>query len=566
MNEKPPKIKLGLALSGGGFRAALFHVGVLARLAQLDLLRKIDVISSVSGGSIIAAYYYLKVKTLLENRDFNAQVGPNRGDYIRMAGEIETNFLAAVQKNMRMRTLLDPGKTARMLGEDYSNTERLAELLTDYFYKPILEENGETIQSNRIPLKSISVDPPASAPFLIINATSLNTGHLWQFTNSSVGEQPTGFITDHEPIGYLNKFHLDDDRLTIEQRKILYNITLGQAVAASCCVPGILVPLRIKHLYKMDGDPVTVRLADGGLVDNQGLASLFAERCTHIICSDASDILKPDPNPSPQILNTARRANDILMDRIRSKSLKELYQYNPGRHALIYLGDHATCRDIFPKDSEKIVRALSRIRTDLDSFSDREAFSLMYYGYELGGRILQDNGFEMIRNDNFINKHDWKFLQIRDRFLLDDARRKNLLHHLDVGSRQMFKVFFLNKPAPYFIALPIPIIIMLVFLFVLIKISPVAFWLMLLGVILILIYTQNAKLLRLMENAAFLRRIKERILRIMLTLRLPEPFSYIIALASWIHLMIFDRLFLRYGNVSDKPETPSAKPGWQEKG
>ena len=53
--------KLGLALSGGGFRSALFHVGMLARLAELDLLRKVDVISSVSGGSIIAAYYYLKV-------------------------------------------------------------------------------------------------------------------------------------------------------------------------------------------------------------------------------------------------------------------------------------------------------------------------------------------------------------------------------------------------------------------------------------------------------------------------------------------------------------------------
>ena len=39
------------------------------------------------------------------------------------------------------------------------------------------------------------------------------------------------------------------------------------------------------------------------------------------------------------------------------------------------VGDHATRRDIFPADSEKIVRTLSRIRTDLDSFSDREAFS-----------------------------------------------------------------------------------------------------------------------------------------------------------------------------------------------
>ncbi len=43
--------KTGLALSGGGLRASLFHIGVLGRLAELDLLRHVDVISTVSGGS-----------------------------------------------------------------------------------------------------------------------------------------------------------------------------------------------------------------------------------------------------------------------------------------------------------------------------------------------------------------------------------------------------------------------------------------------------------------------------------------------------------------------------------
>ena len=47
--------KLGLALSGGGFRASLFHIGVLAALAERDLLRHVDVLSCVSGGSILGA-------------------------------------------------------------------------------------------------------------------------------------------------------------------------------------------------------------------------------------------------------------------------------------------------------------------------------------------------------------------------------------------------------------------------------------------------------------------------------------------------------------------------------
>lgn len=47
---------LALCLSGGGFRAALFHLGALRRLNELGLLSKIDTISTVSGGSIVAAH------------------------------------------------------------------------------------------------------------------------------------------------------------------------------------------------------------------------------------------------------------------------------------------------------------------------------------------------------------------------------------------------------------------------------------------------------------------------------------------------------------------------------
>ena len=51
--------KIGLALSGGGYRAAAYHIGTLRALHRLGILDKVDVISSVSGGSITAAYYAL---------------------------------------------------------------------------------------------------------------------------------------------------------------------------------------------------------------------------------------------------------------------------------------------------------------------------------------------------------------------------------------------------------------------------------------------------------------------------------------------------------------------------
>ena len=43
-------------MSGGGYRAALFHLGALCRLHELGILQQIDEITSVSGGSITNAF------------------------------------------------------------------------------------------------------------------------------------------------------------------------------------------------------------------------------------------------------------------------------------------------------------------------------------------------------------------------------------------------------------------------------------------------------------------------------------------------------------------------------
>ena len=47
------KRNIGLALSGGGFRASIFHMGVLKYLAEKNKLEEISYISSVSGGSLL---------------------------------------------------------------------------------------------------------------------------------------------------------------------------------------------------------------------------------------------------------------------------------------------------------------------------------------------------------------------------------------------------------------------------------------------------------------------------------------------------------------------------------
>src|SRR5688572_10739153 len=48
----PAPNNIGLALSGGGYRATVFHLGMLARLAESQLLEKVSLVSTVSGGSL----------------------------------------------------------------------------------------------------------------------------------------------------------------------------------------------------------------------------------------------------------------------------------------------------------------------------------------------------------------------------------------------------------------------------------------------------------------------------------------------------------------------------------
>src|SRR4030095_4956514 len=88
--------KVGLALSGGGFRAAFYHLGVLARLAELDVLRHVDVLSCVSGGSIIGACYWLALrKRLIE------QAPLDRRTYVEMIKQLIAHFQEAVGFDLR---------------------------------------------------------------------------------------------------------------------------------------------------------------------------------------------------------------------------------------------------------------------------------------------------------------------------------------------------------------------------------------------------------------------------------------------------------------------------------
>jgi NTE family protein len=510
--------KLGLALSGGGFRASLFHIGALARLAELDLLRRVEVISTVSGGSILGAYYYLKLKQLLEGKrtDFPK---PSREAYVKIVREIESEFLAAVQKNIRVRALWNPYKNARMfLSDDYSRSDRMAELYNENFYRPVWRKIQGQAAGDTIPLHDIKISPPGSKagfavaeynaraehkiPILVINATTLNTGHSWHFTSSWAGEPDARSYFVHgldtnvslEQLRFDGKDRNDKsksrERLPDESNEKarsskLGKLTLADAVAASACVPGIFAPMPIHDLYwNREGREIVVELIDGGVFDNQGIDALYMAQCTEMICSDASGQLEDERAPSSGIFPVISRSNDILMDRVRDDGFYNLYQskrgaelidehdprysgnelerdlrreWNVAKFAFFHLRQSFAAQPGYPAFPGPADRAppgaghlyrLSNIRTDLDCFCDVEAFSLMYDGYCLSNERMKVSG---ISGDGVLPR--------RGPDPQDTARLGRLLKHFEVGKELLFKVFRLPDPTAVAVALTIAAIL-----------------------------------------------------------------------------------------------------------
>ncbi|MDQ3130693.1 MAG: patatin-like phospholipase family protein [Acidobacteriota bacterium] len=280
--------KIGLALSGGGFRAALFHIGTLAKLAELDVLRRVEVLSCVSGGSIVGAHYYLEVRKLLQSKPDDEIT---KQDYIEIIRRIEKDFLEGVQRNVRMRIAAEFTTNLKMIFfSRYSRTLRAGELYEEEIFSKVKDgEETEPRYLNRINIypKGEAKDfapklhnwrRAAKAPILVLNATTLNTGHNWQFTTTWMGEPPSSIDTEVDTNDQLRRMYY------AEAPEEHQNIRLGHAVSASAGVPGIFEPLSLENLYH---DRI-VRLVDGGVCDDQGLSSLLEQDCTVILVSDGS--------------------------------------------------------------------------------------------------------------------------------------------------------------------------------------------------------------------------------------------------------------------------------------
>ncbi len=458
--------KFGLALSGGGFRASLFHVGVLAALAERDLLRHVEVISCVSGGSILGAHYYLELRQLLQEKD-DASI--TRDDYVKLVERVATDFLAGVQKNIRTRIGTDWIANLRMIFQPgYTTTKRLSALYESHLYGRI-KDDGERVLRNLLvrPKGDENCKPKYDnwkrankVPILILNATSVNTGHNWQFTASWMGEPPA-FI-DSEIDG---NYRLRRMYLGTEAPEPHRDIRIGDAVAASACVPGLFTPLELRNLYK---DGVTVRLVDGGVHDNQGVFGLLDQNCTVMIVSDASGQMTTVDDPPDDPVGVLLRTISLLQARVRTAEYREIEsRRRTGRlKSLLFLHlkqgldtedrDWINCKNpkqLMKQDLHKqravltkygilkrFQRLIAGVRTDLDSFNETEAFALMTSGYNMTAQNIETS-IQGVPLDQ--RPHQWRFLKVASS--LRDAADKKLESLLKVGGMGMLKIWELSK-------------------------------------------------------------------------------------------------------------------------
>ncbi|MEX0692092.1 MAG: patatin-like phospholipase family protein [Gemmatimonadales bacterium] len=438
--------KLGVALSGGGMRAACFHVGVLARLAEVGWLPRVEVLSAVSGGSLVAALWYLDVRRLLEGAT-DQSLAPE--DYARLLDGLDRAFRRAVRRDFRAATFDNPLATLRMAFPGYSRSDRIGDLYDRWLYRPVAGGTSPVALAD-LKIRPMGHEGPdfhprrdnadrnAKVPILKLNATNLGSGRAWRFEASRMGEPvvapPVVAEADcnarHErPASYADlPLHLA-------------RFPLGRAVAASSAVPGLFPPIEIRGLYEHP-----LALVDGGVVDNQGIGGCLDEGCTTIIVSDASGQLDDHVHPATGSLGVLGRAASILADRVREEQVRALADRPDVRLIFVHMRQdlaptvvrlrhgvpdptwHPATNRAHPGVDPDIQLALSRVRTDLDAFTELESTSLAALGWTLSGRVIEENAAP----------YPWDFLRAQRVLVAPRAAERR---QLKAARHRMFRLF-----------------------------------------------------------------------------------------------------------------------------
>lgn len=337
----------GLALSGGGFRATLFHIGSLWRLNEMGWLPKINRYSSVSGGTITAAQLGLQWSRL----EFDAS---------GVAGNFPTLIAAPLQRFCAKGMDVEAGFEGL-----FSFSETIGEKVASKYSEGLFGK--ATLQD---------LPDGDGQPEFIIYATSLQTGSSFRFSKRYLADYKVGLLRNPK-------------------------VPLATAVAASSAFPPALSPVtlvtepgeweKVDGAYLHDDAHVALRtkvfLADGGVYDNMGLETIW-DRTGTVLVSDAGAPLTTVLGPSKSWLEQTARVLDIVTDQTRALRKRRLIDDFENRQRLgsywgirTQIGGYGLA-DACAKDTD-LSRSLAAMRTRLDAFSDEEQGRLINWGYAL---------------------------------------------------------------------------------------------------------------------------------------------------------------------------------------
>ena len=280
-----PEERSALCLSGGGYKAAAFHLGSLKSLNNAGKLSKLDRITSVSAGSIVCAFLGLKWEELKKSE--------SNGRF----ESFEKVFVLPLVRTLQVSVSISASIHAAFGSRYWINPYR--RMLDKKLYR------GATLQ-----------DFPDN-PRFVINATNMGTGFIWRFMKPRMRDWALGDF--EEP-----------------------TVRLSRAVMASSAFPPFLSPqiLNLKtdrfhpNLDEYKGfppDKMKISLSDAGILDNMGIETSWKKYRT-IYVSDGSDQIIPWNRPQTDWYTQIRRAFGITNHAFISMRRRQIFEsYRIGR-------------------------------------------------------------------------------------------------------------------------------------------------------------------------------------------------------------------------------------------
>ena len=346
-----------LALSGGGFRATLFHLGVITALRDAGQLTTVTSIRAVSGGSVLAAHLALNWSRYT-------------GDKVAFTDASE-ELVAFCRSGVRNRAVRRWLISAAFAVPKIRRADSISSYLKNEFHRlysgPRPITNWLTRRADVKKLEDLGAN---GAPAVCFMGTSLTTGTPCAFSSQ----------------GYCGVTRKDDNGENVHGQIRATQLPIAQVVTASCAFPPVFPPVRIDNgtlgCTKKEF-PIAQFISDGGLYDNLAIAPLALPlpAADRLLVSNAEALFDWDiDEPFKGVVRRNARASDVLMSRIGELEINRL----PGTwQSVISIKIGATVsRDKYPDAApEESQRSLQTIRTDLDRFSRIEANALINHGY-----------------------------------------------------------------------------------------------------------------------------------------------------------------------------------------